>query len=331
MNKFCVKSKEDLRVLIVNTSRKKNTSEAVIEKDYWVSFILDYLFNENKWKESFTFKGGTSLSKCFGIIERFSEDIDLILDWRTLGYERLEPWIERSNTKQDKFNKEVNERTQIFLKKDFLPELKKDFRDLDFEFSIDTTDPQTILCKYPKVFKSNYLSQTIRLEIGSLAAWTPAIEIELLPIIGDFYPNVFREKTIIRTVSVERTFWEKATILHHEANRPAASPMPHRYARHFYDLYKIANSEFKESALKNKDLLKKVVEFKMKFYPRKWAKYEEALNGNLRLVPDEFRFEEIKKDYRDMSEMIYGNYPKLEEIMNTLISLENKINTPTFP
>ena len=73
MNKFYIGNKEELRILIVNTARKKNISEAVIEKDYWVTFILDYLFNENKWKEYFTFKGGTSLSKCFGLIERFSE------------------------------------------------------------------------------------------------------------------------------------------------------------------------------------------------------------------------------------------------------------------
>lgn len=71
MNKFYIGNKDDLRVLIVNTARKKNISEAVIEKDYWVTFILDYLFNENKWKEFFTCKGGTSLSKCFGLIERF--------------------------------------------------------------------------------------------------------------------------------------------------------------------------------------------------------------------------------------------------------------------
>ncbi len=185
MSKFYIENKEDLRVLIVNTARKKNISEAVIEKDYWVTFILDYLFNENKWREYFTFKGGTSLSKCFGLIERFSEDIDLILDWRVLGYEEKEPWLERSNTKQDKFNKEVNEKTEIFLRDELLKVLEQDFKDMDFEFMIDTLDPQTILCKYPKIFESNYLTQNIRLEIGSLAAWTPAIEVEILPIIGE--------------------------------------------------------------------------------------------------------------------------------------------------
>lgn len=172
-----------------------------------------------------------------------SYDIDLILDWRVLGYEEKEPWLERSNTKQDKFNKEVNEKTKIFLKDEFLKVLEQDLKNLGFEFWVDTIDSQTILCKYPKIFKSNYLTQNIRLEIGSLAAWTPAIGVKISPIISEAYPNVSKEKTNIRTVSAERTFWEKATILHHEANRPKSSPIPHRYARHFYDLYKIASSD----------------------------------------------------------------------------------------
>lgn len=326
MNKFYLKSKDDLRVLITNTARKKNISEAVVEKDYWVTYFLDYLFNENKWKEYFTFKGGTSLSKCFGIIQRFSEDIDLILDWRVLGYDKLEPWLIRSNTKQDKFNKEINEKTERFLKEDFLTELIKDFSQEDFEFEIDSLDPQTILFSYPKIFDSNYLSQTIRLEIGSLAAWTPATNISIIPIIGDAYANIFKEKTNIRTVSVERTFWEKATILHHEANRPESSKMPHRYARHYYDMYKIANSKYKDKAIKDKELLRKVTEFKMKFYPRKWAKYENAMDSKLRLVPDKFRFLELENDYKAMSEMIYGEYPSFEEIIKILKELETEIN-----
>ena len=255
-----------------------------------------------------------------------SYDIDLILDWRVLGYEEKEPWLERSNTKQDKFNKEVNEKTELFLRDELLKVLEQDLKNLGFEFSIDSIDPQTILCKYPKIFESNYLTQNIRLEIGSLAAWTPAIGVKISPIISEAYPNVFKEKTNIRTVSAERTFWEKATILHHEANRPEASPMPHRYARHFYDLYKIANSDFKNKALEDKELLKKVTEFKMKFYPRKWAKYEEALDGRLKLVPRKYRFSEIEKDYKAMSEMIYGEYPNFEDIIKVLKELEKEIN-----
>ena len=326
MNRFYIENNEDLKTLFINTSRKRHISEAVIEKDYWVTFLLDYLFNENVWKEYLTFKGGTSLSKCYGLIKRFSEDIDLILDWRVLGYEDKDPWVERSNTKQDKFNKEINEKTENFLRDELLPVLVNDFEEYGFKFSIDIIDRQTILCEYPKIFESNYLTQNIRLEIGSLAAWTPAINIEILPLIGDVYPNVLKEKTSIRTVSVERTFWEKATILHHEANRPESSSMPHRYARHFYDLYKISNSEFKDKALSDKDLLKKVTEFKMKFYPRKWARYEDVLNGKLRLIPDEYRLKEIEEDYNAMAEMIYGDYPRFDDLITSLEKLEKEIN-----
>lgn len=140
MNKFYIKSQDDLRILIVNTASKIGVSEAVIEKDYWVSFILDYLFNENKWSKFFTFKGGTSLSKCFGLIERFSEDIDLVLDWIVLGYKLNEPWFERSKTQQDMFNKKLNLKTQDFIKNKLAPEIYKDLNEIglrDFSLSID--------------------------------------------------------------------------------------------------------------------------------------------------------------------------------------------------
>ena len=100
-------SEDELRVLFRNTSIKFGMNEAIIEKDFWVCLMLDYLFHKCEYKDAFTFKGGTSLSKCFGLIKRFSEDIDLILDWRILGYGLNEPWEERSNSKQDKFNKEA--------------------------------------------------------------------------------------------------------------------------------------------------------------------------------------------------------------------------------
>lgn len=89
-------------------------NEVIVEKDFWVCWTLDYLFHKCKWQNNMAFKGGTSLSKSYDLIKRFSEDIDLILDWRILGYGIIEPWQERSNTKQDAFNKEANKRTEDF-------------------------------------------------------------------------------------------------------------------------------------------------------------------------------------------------------------------------
>lgn len=330
MFKFNKVSSEELRVAIKNTAEQMNVNEVTIEKDYWVSFILNYLFNECEYKEAFTFKGGTSLSKCFSLINRFSEDVDLILDWTVLGYDKDEPWATRSNTKQDKFNKDSNLKTEIFLEKTLLKIMKRDLDkilDDDFNLYIDDADRQTILFEYPKIFESNYLLEVVRLEIGTLAAWTPSESTSVKPYILDFYPKLFGGNEIaIRTVSTERTFWEKATILHHEANRPNNLNMPNRYARHYYDVYQIANSEYKDKAFRNLELLEKVAAFKNKFYPRKWAKYEDATSEKLRLIPDEYRFKEIKEDYNKMKEMFFGEYPSFDEIMEGIKDLEKEIH-----
>ena len=174
-----IKQPEDqLRILFRNAAQKTGLHEAIVEKDFWVCLTLDYLFHSCPWKEAFTFKGGTSLSKCYGLIKRFSEDIDLILDWRVLGYGLNEPWKQRSNTKQDAFNKEANSRAKTFLSEQLLPVLKEDMSKIlgkEASFYILPEDPQTICFQYPKIFEDSNTMQTIRLEIGALAAWTPSV------------------------------------------------------------------------------------------------------------------------------------------------------------
>lgn len=102
--------------------------------------------------------------------------------------------------------------------------------------------------------------------------------------------------------------------------------MPQRYARHYYDVYKIATSDVIKSAINDKELLRKVTEFKIKFYPRKWAKYEDAINKKVKLIPGNFRFKEIEEDYEAMHEMIYGKYPDFKELIEYLTKLEEEIN-----
>ena len=116
----------DRKALFHNTAAKMGMTDAIIEKDFWVCYMLDYLFHRCAWKNNIAFKGGTSLSKAYGLIERFSEDIDLILDWRLLGYGLNEPWEERSNSKQDAFNKEANTKAEEFLRDTFLPSIVAD-------------------------------------------------------------------------------------------------------------------------------------------------------------------------------------------------------------
>ena len=119
-------NERDRKALFHNTAAKTGMTEAIVEKDFWVCYMLDYLFHRCAWKDNIAFKGGTSLSKAYGLIKRFSEDIDLILDWRVLGYGMGEPWEQRSNTKQDAFNKEANARAEVFLRDTFLPAIVSD-------------------------------------------------------------------------------------------------------------------------------------------------------------------------------------------------------------
>lgn len=322
--------KKHLQTLFRNVAEKTHLHEAVIEKDFWVCLTLDYLFHHCKYKNTFTFKGGTSLSKCYGLIKRFSEDIDLILDWRILGYGMDEPWEGRSKSKQDAFNKEANKRAERFLSDKLLPLLKEDMSQIlgqKADFSISADDPQTICFKYPHFFEDSSTVSGIRLEIGPLAAWTPSISKQITSYVAEKHPQIFsKPSTSILTVSAERSFWEKVTILHHEANRPDDSDMPNRYSRHYYDIYCIAHSDIKQSAYNNLSLLKKVTDFKIKFYPRSWAHYELATPGTLKLLPSKHHMDALRKDYAIMENMFFDKYPNFQELMQFTEELEKEIN-----
>ena len=320
----------DREELFLVTAREKKLPEAVIEKDFWVCWTLDYLFHDSPWKDHLAFKGGTSLSKCFDLIHRFSEDIDLILDWRLVGCGKDEPWAERSKNQQDKFNKVVNARTEIFLAKDFSPGLEADFRTLlrdDFQISTDPADPQTICFAYPRLFSEGAILPIIRLEIGALAAWTPTQEATITSFAAELYPQVFLQPcTSLRTVLPERTFWEKVTILHKEAFRTNGM-IPPRYSRHYYDLWCMAQSPVKDAAFQDLDLLWQVVAFKDRFYPAGSAHYELAKPGTMRLIPSEDCLPALRADYEHMKNMIFGEKPEFEAILAEIAALELEIHS----
>lgn len=330
MYKLIKLPKEELNTVIVNTAAKKGMNTAIVEKDLWVCITLDYLFHHSKWKDQFAFKGGTCLSKAYHLIERFSEDIDLILDWRVLGYTSHEPWEERSNTKQLKFIEESRDRLFSFLKEEFLPEFKNGMSQMlgiNCDAYIDDNDLGTVIFAYPHSFLDNSILSVIRLEIGALASWIPLNKIAVKSFIAEEYPNIVSSSDVeLLATTPERTFWEKATILHQEALRPEGTLMPVRYSRHYYDIYCMCKNGVKDKALKDPKLLEDVASFKMKFYPRGWARYDLARFGTLKLIPAEHSLGRLRKDYDDMKSMIYGEYPSFDEILNVIRQLEKEIN-----
>ena len=323
-------NENDRKALFHNTAAKMGMTDAIIEKDFWVCYMLDYLFHRCAWKNHIAFKGGTSLSKAYGLIQRFSEDIDLILDWRVLGYGINEPWEERSNTKQDIFNKEANTRAEEFLRDKFLPAVSADLAaelGETVQCLIEEHDPQTVKIVYPNSFADSAILQEIRLEIGALAAWTPVKTATIMPYAAEQYTRVFvRPCTEILTVLPERTFWEKVTILHREAFRPMDRPFPARYSRHYYDLYRMSQTKVKDNALADNDLLKRVVDFKDKFYRCPWARYDLAKRGTMRLLPPDYNITKLRADYEHMQNMLFGEKPTFDEILDGVMKLEADIN-----
>lgn len=325
MDRIASFNKSQLRELFNETAIKKQVTPAIAEKDFWVTWVLSKIFADEYLSKILMFKGGTSLSKVFKIIERFSEDIDLILDWNTVTQDN--PLLARSNSQQNKFNQSLNDSAHEFMQDQILPRLNTLLQPI-CHCELDHTTKLVIYVNYPAVFNDQYLRPQILLEIGPLAAWLPFGEYPITSFAAEIFPQLFTHVTCkVKAIVAERTFWEKATILHHEANRPVESKLPLRYSRHYYDLAMLASSVIKNSALADISLLRDVVEFKQKFYPRSWAKYEDCLTGNLKLIPPEFRLKMLQDDYKQMRAMIFGNYPDFSDILDKLQQLENEINS----
>ena len=234
MHKLLELTNKELEIILENTAVKLNLPKAIIEKDMWVCLTLKYLFDKFVYKDSIVFKGGTSLSKVYKLIERFSEDIDIALDWKVLGYSETEPWQERGNTQQLKFNDKLNADTNKFLESQFLPIMQKDFevmlKNKKFRLYLDEHNENTICFDYPKNYQDSSILQVIKLEIGCLAEPIPSSKQKIKSYIEEVYPNNFAENTDVVAVDFLRTFFEKITILHREANRVNGN-YPRRYSR----------------------------------------------------------------------------------------------------
>lgn len=331
MHKVARLSPQHRRDLFSEAAARLGIRPTVIEKDFWVCLVLKSLFTDSTFKDHLVFKGGTSLSKVYRLIQRFSEDIDLVLDWKLLGFgEGLKDPNQRfsSKTQQDKFNKEVTRLAGVLIEEKLCPELDALVQRaaIGLAASVDKDDPQVVNIQYPAAFSEAYIRPEVRLEIGPLASWAPSAIHTIQPYAAEVFPNVFDDPMCaVLTIVAERTFWGKATILHQEAHRQAL--IPKRCSRHYYDLYKLALRPVRERALGELDLLTDVVQFKQRFYPSQWAHYESAVPGTFKLLPaEEEQLKNLAQDYDDMQVMLFGDAPSFASILEVLRDLEHQIN-----
>lgn len=319
----------DRHDLIAQTASAMGVNPVIVEKDVWVCAVLETIFTSDDLRDRFVFKGGTSLSKAFGAIERFSEDVDLIMDWRLLGYgaSGVDPWAsDRSKTQQAKLADEINAACRSYLESVFAPWLATQLEDCSGSpvGTVVASEPVVELT-YPALFRDPYLPGRVVLEIGPLAAWVPSSWMTIEPYVRTRYPRILPDaRTDVRVTSPERTFWEKATILHQQAHSTAR--LPPRYARHYYDVIMLARSGVAQRALSDLALLEDVVAFKEKFYWSAGARYDLATSGTLRLLPPREKLTAVRRDYAAMQVMFFSDPPPWEEIVEELSVLETLIN-----
>lgn len=172
-----------------------------------------------------------------------------------------------------------------------------------------------------------YVRPAVLLELGTHAELIPSGRYPIRSFAATEFPRVFNTTDLeVKAITAERTFWEKATILHAEHHRPKDKPTPLRYSRHYYDLAMMANSPVRTAAVGDLPLLARVVAHKQKFYASAWAKYDLAIPPTMRLLPQQERVADLKSDYEAMKVMIYGPAPSFDELLASLRSLQREMN-----
>lgn len=323
---------DERRLYIEQAAIQRNISPVIMEKDFFVCWLLSILF-KSQFASHLVFKGGTSLSKIFGAINRFSEDIDLSLSPTFLGL----PEAAANRSQADKWWTKAEKAcesavlTQIMsmLEASTLSVLGNNERS-SFEF---LKDPQTrspvVLFHYPSSLPTglNYIKRSIKLEFGSLTDQQPTGSYPVQPWIAEIFPTEFSDwQCEVIALEIERTFWEKATILHAEYHQPLNKPMRDRFSRHYAATAALANHSEAIKAIDHHDLRDRVVAWKNLFFRDASSNYAEAKPSTFRLVPKSERLPELRRDYQLMRDMYLDEPVSFDEILSILSELEHRIN-----
>tara|TARA_R110000868_G_scaffold380784_5_gene647073 strand:+ start:10116 stop:11135 length:1020 start_codon:yes stop_codon:yes gene_type:complete len=309
----------------------------IIEKDYWLVKILQCLFTDNDFNQHLVFKGGTSLSKCYGLIQRFSEDVDVTISKKILGFEESTEMVSHfGSTKRKNYFDSLTDASIKYVAKlqgALSEKLQATMMSSDWRLYVDPTEQQNIIFEYPKALTTSmypddlYVKPKILLEFGCRGELFPAMDRQVTTYIETIYPEIFSsDPIIVVTLTAERTFWEKVTLLHMLAHQPAGKNLQPRMARHYYDVYKLINSSAVKNKLSDFSLLASVARHKSVYFKSKQASYETAVPGSLRLLPNESLLKVLEADYKAMTEMFFGDVVSFDEIVTSLTSLEKQLN-----
>jgi len=337
MDKFLTYTAEQRERAIRETAARMQLHPTPVEKDFWVCYLLRELFNLSCVKDHLIFKGGTSLSKGYGVIKRFSEDIDLSVHASAFGVEIESNFSELSKSQRDNRIKSLYRAARQFIEGTLTPELAQHLEATlgDSEWSLELRevkkDFHILRFRYPKVIADaeqlRYARPYIQIEISARAEHEPAEVRTVRPYIAEQFETLFEKaETPIKILAAKRTFWEKATILHAESTRPANEPMPPRLARHAYDLHQLLECGIGKDAFDEIELLERVAKHKAFFYTQAGVDYQQAYSGGLKVAPEGDSQVELEKDYKDMRDFFMSDPPNFNAVLNSLKAIESQAN-----
>ncbi len=342
MDTFIQLPPNERRIYLGQAEAMRGLPAAALEKDFWVCWTLRELFQLPEIGEHLIFKGGTSLSKAWGLIERFSEDIDLVIDREMLGFGGDDsPEMAPSKKQRKKRGEALKAACQEFVHDRIASALQDRYGKAltgagDWKLEPDPDDPdlQTLLFTYPGVFppaSGAYLRPVVKIEMGARSDIWPSEKRLIQAYVAEEFPNLLSDAAVqVQVIQPERTFWEKATLLHEENQRPTGKRRNPRLSRHFYDLWAMIRAGVSERATADLALFERVVEHRQVFFPYTWVDYDTMAKGTLRIVPEEVLIPVWETDYRSMQDvMFFGKPPGFTEILQVVGDFERRFNILT--
>jgi hypothetical protein len=330
MNNFFKLTDEQRQLVIMQTSARRNDLyPQIIEKDLWVTTILQLIFSF-PFADKLVFKGGTSLSKVWNVIQRFSEDIDITVDRELFGLQ---------GDLTIKQIKKLRKQSSLFVKEIVCSELQKAFvkHDLQHIFTVEPQpdgegdktypEPRKIFIRYKSLFDDMpYLKSEIVLEIGARALFEPTAKREITSMISEtLHIDTNIENNPINTAIPAKTFIEKAFLLH-EIFTGTGRMQANRKSRHLYDLEKMMNNDFAITAISDNELWDTIRHHREKFTHISSVDYSHDIRPNICLIPPEKVIDDWRQDYETMQRtMIYGNSLTFTELINRIKQLEDRI------
>ena len=336
MDGFLQLSPERRRAACVEVEARMRLPAASVEKDFWVCWTLRELFNLPNIGPRLTFKGGTSLSKAWKLIERFSEDIDVVIDRDFLGYGGdASPEAAPSRKKRSQILGALRESCQAHIRDSLAPALSARIAQSlgpecwQLESDPADADGQTLLFRYPAAFDGGgYVAPVVKIEMGARSDIDPAETPEIEPYLAQTFPDLMGDSRFpVRTLSARRTFWEKAMLLHEETYRPAEKRRGLFLSRHYYDLWCMIRQGVAEQALADQGLFERIAAHREVFFRYNWLDYKTLRRGALRLMPLRDQFPEWQRDYDAMREaMFFGATPEFIDVLMLIEKFQNKFN-----